>query len=186
MWIRCKEYEVTKNRNLESVSAKNAILLLPTACLPTHLRVPVHKKIPFPAVETSPAAISSAQRVPRRTALLVGGPPDRSRAPAACARPRPPRCAVTTPPDASTAKEVGVRPAAVPHHDVQRRQPTAGAPCPSWWRRIWIKTRTFGKIPHDSLRPTNESQLPNVSTHPSISPGTIKERIFTNFARAGK
>jgi hypothetical protein len=68
----------TENRNLESVSAKNVILLLPTVCLPTHLRVPVLKKIPFPAVETSPAAISSAQRVHRRPALLVGGPPDQS------------------------------------------------------------------------------------------------------------
>jgi hypothetical protein len=36
-WIGWKDYEVPKNRNLESVSAKNVILLSPTACVPAHL-----------------------------------------------------------------------------------------------------------------------------------------------------
>jgi hypothetical protein len=34
-WIGWKDYEVPKNRNLESVSAKNVILLSPTRRIPT-------------------------------------------------------------------------------------------------------------------------------------------------------
>jgi hypothetical protein len=36
-WIGWKDYEVPKNRNLESVSAKNKLFLSPNLFLPTHL-----------------------------------------------------------------------------------------------------------------------------------------------------
>jgi hypothetical protein len=39
-WIEWKDYEVPKNRNLESVSAKNAILVSPNTCVPAHLYPP--------------------------------------------------------------------------------------------------------------------------------------------------
>jgi hypothetical protein len=39
-WIGWKDYKVPKNRNLESVSAKNVILLSPTTCVPTLLYPP--------------------------------------------------------------------------------------------------------------------------------------------------
>jgi hypothetical protein len=60
------------------------------------------KKFPFPAVETSPAAISSAATRPPASVPAHRGAPDRTLASAACARPRPPRCAAATPPNAST------------------------------------------------------------------------------------
>jgi hypothetical protein len=41
-WIGWKDYGRTKNRNLESVSTKNVILLSPTACVPAHLYPPGH------------------------------------------------------------------------------------------------------------------------------------------------
>jgi hypothetical protein len=109
-WIRWNDYGVPKNHNLKNVSAKNVILLSPTACLPAHLyplgpplASPFCKKFPFPAINTSPVAISSAATRLPASGPARRGPPDRSRAPAACAQQRPPRCAAVPPPDASTA-----------------------------------------------------------------------------------
>jgi hypothetical protein len=49
-WIRWKDYEVPKNRNLESVSAKIIMFLLPKGCLPTcctHMWTPTHESSLF-------------------------------------------------------------------------------------------------------------------------------------------
>jgi hypothetical protein len=48
------------------------------------------------------AISSTATRLPA-SGPARRGPPDRSRAPAACTQQRPPRCAAVPPPDASTA-----------------------------------------------------------------------------------
>jgi hypothetical protein len=44
--IRWKDYEVKKNHNLESVSAKNEKFFSPTTCVPTHLYPPAHTTTP--------------------------------------------------------------------------------------------------------------------------------------------
>jgi hypothetical protein len=76
-WIRCKDYKVPKNRNLESVYAKKGYFFSPSPAIhacgirwahPSRPRSV--KKFPFPAVETSPARRSPLQQ---RVRLVRGG-----------------------------------------------------------------------------------------------------------------
>jgi hypothetical protein len=125
-WIRCKDYKVPKNRNLESVYAKKGYFFSPSPAIHACGIRWAHPSRPR-SVKNSPSPLS---RPPQRGDHLCsnasassrgGGSPDWSRDPAACARPRPPRSAAVTPPDAPTVRQVAVRPATVPHHDVLRR-----------------------------------------------------------------
>jgi hypothetical protein len=82
-WIRWKDYEVPKNCNLESVSAKNEILFSPRPCIPAHLYLRRAHTF-FPLGGDRPTLLSpSATRPP------AAPPPTALPLPAAAAVPEP-------------------------------------------------------------------------------------------------